>query len=508
MSSSDSLLVRLAGSAADDNGLARVETGIAGFDHVAMGGLPRGRATVVAGGPGSAKTVFAGAFLAEGVRRGEPGVYVTLEEPADDLRRNFGTLGWEVPEWEASDLWRFVDASPLVAEDEVIVGGVDTLLARIGQEADRTAADRLVVDSLNTMFLPPTEPAVARQYIRELVAGLRRMGLTVLLTMETNFHNETAVAAPGGFGIEEFVADNVVLLRNRLEDEKRRRTVEILKMRGAMHRKGEYPFTVLPGRGPVVIPLSTISLTQSSSRSRISSGNAALDEMCGGGFFKDSIVLASGATGTGKTLMVTEFLGGGAAAGERCLLLAYEESRDQLFRNAAGWGQDFASLEAAGTLRIVATYPEVASLEDHLVEIKREIDTFRPDRLAIDSLSALERIGSGRAFREFIIGLTSFLKAEEVAALLTATTPSLLGGQSVTEAHISTLTDSIILLRYVELTGRVRRGITVLKMRGSDHDRDIREFTIAGDGMSVGDPFRGVSGILSGRVNSGEGDVV
>ena len=155
-------------------------------------------------------------------------------------------------------------------------------------------------------------------------------------------------------------------------------------------------------------------------------------------------------------------------------------------------------MEATGRLRIVTAYPEVASFKDHLVEIKRVIDDFQPDRVAIDSLSALERSGSGKAFREFVIGLSSFLKTEGVLAMVTAATPSLFGGSSVTEQHVSTLTNTIILLRYVEFYGEVKRGITVLKMRGSQHDHDIHEFAIGADGLSVGQPFRSVSGILSG----------
>jgi circadian clock protein KaiC len=221
--------------------------------------------------------------------------------------------------------------------------------------------------------------------------------------------------------------------------------------------------------------------------------------MCGGGFFRDSIILVTGATGCGKTLLTTEFIAGGAAKGERCLLLAFEESRDQLGRNADGWGVDFEQLEKDGRLMVECAYPESAGLEDHLIKIKKLIDEFKPNRIAVDSLTALERVSTLKGYREFVIGLTSFIKHKEIGGLFTATTPTLLGGSSVTEAHISTITDSIILLRYVEMFGEMRRGITVLKMRGSMHEKDIREFTIDQEGMHVGKPFRNISGILAGN---------
>ena len=209
--------------------------------------------------------------------------------------------------------------------------------------------------------------------------------------------------------------------------------------------------------------------------------------MCGGGFFRDSVILVSGATGTGKTLTVTQFLKGGAAVGERCLLLAFEESREQLFRNATAGASISSAWSATACCACVCDYPEVARPRGlAAARFSASIEEFKPNRVALDSLSALERVGTIKAFREFVIGLTSFIKHQEITGLFTSTTPSLMGGTSITEAHISTLTDSIILLRYVEMFGEMKRGITVLKMRGSVHDKRIREFTIDGNGMHLG----------------------
>lgn len=484
--------------AENHHSIEKLETHIEGFDLIALGGLPKGRTTLVSGTAGSAKTVLAAQYLAEGIAEAdEKGVFVTFEETPGDIRTNMLGFGWDIQRWEDEGLWAFVDASPQPEQETEIVGEYDlgALLARIEHAVVKVGAERLSMDSLGAIFTQFTDSATVRRELLRIATALKGLSVTSLMTSErTAEYGEIA-----RYGVEEFVADDVIILRNVLEQEKRRRTIEILKFRGTAHQKGEYPFTVLPGQGIVVIPLSAIELKQKSSDVRVTSGSPELDEMCGGGFFRDSIILVSGATGNGKTLMVTEFIAGGVAQGERCLLFAFEESREQLYRNARGWGHDFKTMEREGQLKVVAEYPEVAGMEDHLIRMKTAIEDFKPHRIAVDSLSALERVSSVKGFREFVIALTSFIKHKEIVGLFTATTSTLLGGTSVTESHISTITDSIILMRYVEMFGEMRRGLTVLKMRGSAHDKDIREYTIDGDGMHIGAPFRNVTGILSGN---------
>jgi circadian clock protein KaiC len=478
--------------------IEKLKTGVSGFDHITDGGLPKGRTTLIVGTAGSAKTVFASQFLVEGITRAdESGVFITFEEPPDDIRKNLIGLGWEIQKWETEGKWAFVDASPQPGDKTVIIGDYDlgALLARIEYAVRKVGAKRLSIDSLGSIFSQFADSATVRHELFRIAFALKQMGVTAVMTAErTNEHSGIS-----RYGVEEFVADNVIILRNVLEAEKRRRTVEILKFRGTTHQKGEHPFTIMPGEGIIVIPLSALELKHESSDIRITSGSLDLDRMCGGGFFRDSIVLVSGATGNGKTLIATEFMAGIEKNNERGLLFAFEESREQLFRNAIGWGIDFERMEAEGKLRVVCEYPEAFSLEDHLVRMKAIIDEFKPNRVAVDSLSALERISTIKGFREFVISLSSFIKSQKMAGLFTATTPTLMGGMSVTEAHISTISDSIILLRYVEMYGEMRRGITVLKMRGSMHDKEIYGFTIDGEGMHIGKPFRHVTGILAGH---------
>ncbi|WP_206063173.1 circadian clock protein KaiC [Nocardioides sp. HDW12B] len=476
----------------------RVPTGTSGLDHILRGGMPLGRTTLVSGTAGSGKTVFGLQFLVQGLRvYDEPAVFVTFEERPDAIRQNATSLGFDIRGFEAEGKWAFVDAAYDPALEEEVVGPYDfvALLARIEHAVRVTGAQRVTVDSIGAVFTRFADAHGVRRELLRVANGLRDLGVTAVITSErADDYGEIA-----RYGVEEFVCDNVLVLRNPLDEESRRRTVEVLKMRGVDHLSGEFPFTILPGEGIVVITLAGTDLTAGSTNERISSGLAELDEMCSAGMFRDSVTLVSGATGTGKTLLVTEFIDGGASRGERSLIISFEESRAQLARNAIGWGRDFDELEATGMLRVECVYPEVKSLEDHLVWIKRIVEEYNPERMAIDSLSALERIAPARSFREFLIGLTSFIKHRQIAGMLTATARTLLGGESTTEAHISTLTDMIVLLRYVEMGGEIRRGLTVLKLRGSTHDKKIHEFTIDNSGMHIGAPFRDVTGILAGN---------
>lgn len=473
--------------AISESAVTKFATGIPGFEHISRGGLPEGRATLVAGSSGSGKTVFGAQFLVEGIRQwDEPGVFVTFEESPRAIRANFASLCWPIAEWEAKGRWAFVDLSPDEEAAEV-TGEFDlgALLPRIEHAVmSRVGARRLVIDSLGTLYSQYTDQHMVRRTLGQLMAAVRRMGITTLITVERT----EEYGAVARFGVEEFVADSVVILRNDLDDKTRRRTIEILKMRGTTHQKGEYPFVVsVDAEGCEIIPLSAIELNQPASIERASFGIPDLDALCAGGLLRQSISLVAGPTGTGKTLITSHFLTGCPA--DRSLLFEFEEGTDQLHRNATGWSLPFREQEEQGRLRLVAAYPETATLEDHLVRLKKEIERFQPDRVAVDSLSALERIAGRRAFQEFLIALAAYLRERGITALFTTNTSNLEGNGIATEAQISSMTDTIILLRYVDTGANIKRGLTVLKMRGSNQDKAIRAFTITEDGLQVGEPL-------------------
>jgi circadian clock protein KaiC len=484
-------------SPSDLSSVPLLKTGIPGLDQLAYGGLPARRTTTIAGTAGSGKTVLALNFLVAGaVQLGEHGVLCTFEESPEDLISNVKSFGWNLDELIESGALAVVDATQQPGDEVVEAGSYDLsgLLVRLEHAIRSHGAKRVVLDAAGGIFAQFGDANVVRSELCRIKTALRQFGVTTLLTMERVSEDGEI----GRYGVEEFIADNVIILRNRLENENRRRTIELLKVRGAAHQKGEYPFTIDPREGVMIIPLSATALVQRSSTVRVSSGVTEMDAMCGGGMYRDSIVLVSGATGTGKTLIVTQFVKAAIDAGERAIIFGAEESREQMCRNATSWGIDLEDAEERGLLRIICRYPEVMGLEDHIIQIRRELEDFKPARIAVDSMSAFERASSMSSFREFMLGLTSHIKHLEMTGLFTSTTSMLLGGDSITETHISTITDTIILLRYIELNGEIRRAIAILKMRGTVHERQIREYTINDSGMQIGDPFTGIHGILTG----------
>lgn len=476
-------------------GVQKIRTTIEGFDDISHGGIPAGRSTLVSGTSGTGKTLFAVQFIYNGITEfDEPGVFVTFEESPEDIIQNAYSFGWNLQQLVEDGKLFILDASP-DPEGQDVVGNFDlsALIERIQYAIRKYKAQRVSIDSVTAVFQQYDAASVVRREIFRLVARLKLMGVTTVMTTE-RLDEYGPVAR---FGVEEFVSDNVVIVRNALEGERRRRTIEILKLRGTTHMKGEYPFTIT-NDGVNIFPLGAMQLTQRSSNARVSSGVPTLDDMCGGGFFKDSIILATGATGTGKTLLVSKFLVDGCKSGERAILFAYEESRAQLSRNAYSWGVDFEAMEEQGLLKIICAYPESAGLEDHLQIIKTEISQFKPSRVAIDSLSALDRGVSNNSFRQFVIGVTGFAKQEEITGFFTNTTEQFMGLHSITESHISTITDTILMLQYVEVRGELSRAINVFKMRGSWHDKGIREYTINSQGPDIKDSFRNLERIISG----------
>ena len=473
----------------------RTPTGIAGLDSVTKGGLPEGGMTLLTGTAGSGKTVLGLQFLAAGANEfDQPGVVVTLAETPDALLANARGFGWGLDELVESGRIVIVDAIP--ASDAVVAGAFDFsgLSGRIRHAVGKVGAKRLLLDPVDALLAQFGGEVRVRNALSAVARDLRPLGVTTVMTAERTAEHDGI----SRLGYPEFIADNVMIVRNALEHESRRRTIEVLKFRGAEHQKGEYPFVINPGSGIEILPVSVIETVADASDERISLGEPALDEMCAGGIYRDSLVMVSGATGTGKTLMAVHFLSAGLSAGERALLWSFEESASQIARNARSWGVDLETPQREGQLKILSRYPARTGLEDLLVQIKHEVERLEPTRLVIDGLNTLAHNAPEKGFREFAVGLSSYLKSRKVATLMTTTREGLTNGGRATESYLSTVTDAIVILRYLDLEGELHRGIMILKLRGGPHDRAIHEYEIQDDGMHVLEPFSGVGGILAG----------
>jgi len=359
----------------------------------------------------------------------------------------------------------------------------------------------LVLDSVGALFPQFRDPFVVRRGLRRIIEALRPLGVTTLISAERG----DEYGSVARFDVEDFVVDGIIVLRHPLERRTRARTIEVLKLRGRSHLTGEYPFTIRSGSGIEVIPRPVFEVKQEASTARVSTGNEELDRVCGGGYFRDSIVLVSGSTGTGKTLLGCEFVKAASDRGERALFFSFEESRNQLLRNAASWGIDLAEAERAGNLRLEFRRAERMLLEDLLLELRELVEEVDPQQIAIDGLTTLERWSLPQAFREFWVSLISFMKERDITVVFTSTRTIGIGNDDSIEAHISTMTDAILVMRYVEAGGEAHRGLLVLKMRGSAHDTSVHEYRITSNGLHIEGPMEGVTGFIPGAATIATG---
>jgi circadian clock protein KaiC len=474
----------------------KVSSGVDGFDVISRGGIPKGRTTLVSGTSGSGKTVFASQFLYHGATHfNEPCVFVTFEELPKDIIKNMKSFGWDLNELIRKKKWAFIDASPSVIS-ELESGKYDLagFLERIKYISKKIKAKRLVIDSVSALFPRYKDASIIRRELYKIGNQLKKLGITTIMTAERQMEHGPIAR----FGVEEFVSDNVLILHNRLTDQgDRERTIEILKYRGSGHDTSEAPL-IVTNHGMEVFPRPKPELSGKGFMEKMSTGIQGIDKMLYGGVHKNSTTLLTGASGTGKTVSALHFVMEGARNGEKALFIEFEESPGQLFRNAKSFGWNLKKYVDNGTVSLICHYPEDLKPEQYLSAIEDLVSKTKPRRVVVDSLSALERIYKPEKFREFVIGLNAFLKMNNCTSLMANTTSQLLGFSQITETHLSTATDNILILKYVELAGDMRRLISVLKARGSDHEKELKEFVIGKKGIEIVGNYKNFEGLLSG----------
>jgi circadian clock protein KaiC len=474
-------------------GIEKALTGIAGFDEITRGGLPSGRPTLVCGGPGCGKTLFAMQFLVSGAMRfDEPGVFMSFEERTDELAKNVASLGFDL--YDLMDKQRLAMDTVIIERSEIEESGeydLEGLFLRLDFAIQSVGAKRVVLDTIESLFSGFQNEAILRSELRRLFHFLKDRGVTVVITGE---QGEGLLTRQG---LEEYVSDCVILLDHRINDQVSTRRLRIIKYRGSAHGTNEYPF-IIDEHGLEVMPVTGLHLRHPASRERISSGVERLDTMLGGqGFFRGSSVLVSGTAGTGKSSLAAHFADTTCQRGEQCLYIAMEESPEQILRNMRSIGLDLDQWVKNGLLRFIASRPTLFGLEMHLATIFRAVQQLSPSVVIVDPISNLSTIGSLTETMSTLLRLVDSLKAKQVTALFTSLTST---GDEENETHlgVSSLMDTWISLRNLEYNGERNRGLYVLKSRGMNHSNQIREFLLTTQGVRLEDVYLGKEGVLTG----------
>ena len=473
--------------------LPKVPTGIVGLDEITGGGLPRGRPTLVCGSAGCGKTLMSMEFLVRGATQfDEPGVLMTFEESSRDVAQNVASLGFDVEALVARK--KLVIDQVIVERNQIEETGeydLEGLFIRLGYAIDSIGAKRVVLDTLEALFSGLTNEGILRAELRRLFHWLKDRGVTAIITGEQGDAKLTRQ------GLEEYVSDCVIFLDHRVIEQVSTRRLRIIKYRGSVHGTNEYPF-LIDDTGFIVLPITSVGLEHGTSDERISSGVRELDDMLGGkGYFRGTSILVSGTAGTGKTSLACHFIDAACRRGERCLYYTFEESPRQVIRNMRSIGLDLEPWQRSGRLVFNASRPTLNGLEAHLAVLYKQVREFEPEVVVIDPVSNLTTIGSPLEVNSMLLRLVDFLKSRGITALMTNLT-SADGSAEQTQVGISSVIDSWLLVRDLELNGERNRGLYVLKSRGMAHSNQVREFLMTESGIRLVDVYVGPGGVLTG----------
>jgi circadian clock protein KaiC len=463
----------------------KLPSGIPGLDSLLHGGIPRARTTLISGKSGAGKSSIALQMLCSLAKEGLPGIFVCVEERPDDVIQAGDLLGVGASELVAARKLTLLDLRRPTEERTDFAGdaALDGMVELIATQAQKTGAKVVVLDSLSSLFHPRPSSEETRRHTLFLVHALEERGFTLIITADA----PADYSRPTTQGTED-AAMLVLIIRNIVDETRRRRTLEVYKYRRSNHRKGEYPFTISDSGVvifPVELPDSAYDRPGVAPSERFSSGLAGLDEMNHGGWLRDSLVLVRGPSGSGKTTLAGMYTRAGAQRGERIAYYGFEEPREVLLRNFGLLGMDIERYSRDDAVRIVCRYPEATSAEDLLIEMRNDLDRRNPSLVVLDSISSIEHASSPRSFRDFLIGLASLLRSRNRSALLTQTTQSQAESGNFGAPYLSTVADAILSLDYSADEPVLRRTMRVLKMRGSAHSLEQWNLRIEADGLHV-----------------------
>jgi circadian clock protein KaiC len=473
--------------------LAKAPTGIQGLDEITGGGVPKGRPTLVCGSAGCGKTLLAMEFLVRGATQfNEPGVFMAFEETAKDLTQNVASLGFDLKDLVARKKlvldYVHVERSEIQETGEYDLEG---LFIRLGEAIDSIGAKRVVLDTVETLFSGLPNQVILRAELRRLFRWLKDKGVTAMITGERGEGSLTRQ------GLEEYVSDCVIVLDHRVSEQTSSRRLRVVKYRGSTHGTNEYPF-LIDEDGISVLPVTSLALQHGASEERVSTGIPRLDAMLGGkGYYRGSSVLISGTAGTGKSSLAAHFADAACRRGERVIYFSFEESPDQIMRNMRSIGIDLQHWVKKGLLLIHAKRPTFAGLETHLALKHKMINAFKPHVVILDPLNSFVIGGNETGVQSMVMRLLDFLKTSQITGVFTNLNA---GGGTYEHSDISlsSLIDTWLVLRSIDVGGERNRGLSILKSRGMAHSNQIREYLLTDHGVELRDVYVGASGVLTG----------
>lgn len=461
-------------------GIEKASTGIQGLDEITFGGLPKGRPTLICGNTGCGKTILALEILIRGaIEFNEPGVFFAFEETKEDIIKNIASMGYDIVDLEKKKLllieYIYVDTRGYEETGEYDLEG---LFIQISSAVQSIKAKRIVLDTIEVLFSGFKNEGILRAELRRLFLWIKKNNLTAIVTGEQGAGSNLT-----RHGIEEYVADCVIVLSHLLVNDLQTRRLLIVKYRGSFHETNSFPF-IITRHGVLILPITSLEMTSDVSSKRISTGLPKLDKiMDGNGYFEGSSILISGSSGSGKTTLAAAFAKSICKENKKCLFFTYEESAHEIIRNLKSIGIDLKEDIDRGLLKIIATRPTQWGLEKHLSQFMEAIEEFNPQGVIIDPISTLSHCGTDNEVYAILTRMIDYLKKKNITSLMTILFIPKAGIEF--SYGISSIIDTWILLRNDESEHSLNRKLLIIKSRGMDHSNRVQNFFITSQGIDI-----------------------